>query len=337
MAIFKQRLTAPDKTDKRFIRHTHGGYNTCIEINDDTGYVLPNCTGYAQGRLLEILGAKSANWKLPAGDAENWFSTAIKNGLQTGSVPKLGAVVCWRAGQIYNGKDGAGHVAIIEDILPNGDIVTSNSAHNGTEFFTQVVTKASGYMYSEERPLVGFIYCGIEFERPASSTTPSTTGNIVAGKEIVLNNTPCYTSETVKTSYTTKSGTFYLWDATVKNGRIRITNKPERVGVAGQVTCFVNVADIGLKAADTPVSTPVSTPATTPAPTTTAIKAGMQCVLKNTPVYSSESGACIGTRTGVYYTWDSTVKNGRIRMTNSPTRVGVAGQVSFFIETKYIK
>ena len=331
MAIFKQRLTAPNKTDKRFIRHTHGGYNTCIDINDDTGYVLPNCTGYAQGRLLEILGAKSVNWKLPAGDAENWFSTAIKNGLQTGSVPKLGAVVCWRAGQIYNGKDGAGHVAIVEDILPNGDIVTSNSIYNGTEFFTQVVTKASGYMYSEERPLVGFIYCGIEFERPASSTTPSTTGSIVAGKEIVLNNTPCYTSETVKTSYTTKSGTFYLWDATVKNGRIRITNKPERVGVAGQVTCFVSVADIGLKADDVPVPVPA------PAPSTPAIKAGTQCVLKSTPVFSSESGPCIGTRTGVYYTWDSTVKNGRIRMTNSPARVGVKGQVSFFIETKYIK
>ena len=332
MAIFKQRLTAPDKTDKRFIHYNHGGYNTCIVINEETGSVLPNCVGYAQGRLLELIGAKSVNWKLPACNAEDWYEAANKAGLQTGSTPKLGAVVCWRAGRVHNNADGAGHVAVVEDILPNGDIVTSNSAYNGKEFFTQTVTRASGYMYSEERPLVGFIYCGIEFERPASSTT-STTESIVAGKEIVLDNTPCYTSESVKTSYATKSGKFYLWDATVKNGRIRITNKPERVGVKGQVTCFVNVADIGLKAADTPVSTP----ATTPAPTTTAIKAGMQCVLKNTPVYSSESGACIGTRTGVYYTWDSTVKNGRIRMTNSPTRVGVAGQVSFFIETKYIK
>ena len=43
-----------------------------------------------------------------------------------------------------------------------------------------------------------------------------------------------------------KSGTFYLWDDVVKNGRIRITNAASRVGVAGQVTCWVNVADIGL-------------------------------------------------------------------------------------------
>lgn len=336
MAIFKQRLTAPDKTDKRFIHYNHGGYNTCIVINEETGSVLPNCVGYAQGRLLELIGAKGVNWKLPACNAEDWYEAANKAGLQTGSTPKLGAVVCWRAGRVHNNADGAGHVAVVEDILPNGDIVTSNSAYNGTEFFTQVVTKASGYMYSEERPLVGFIYCGIEFERPASSTTPSTTGNIVAGKEIVLNNTPCYNSETAKTSYTTKSGTFYLWDSTVKNGRIRITNKPERVGVAGQVTCFVSVADIGLGVDDVPAPTPTPTPAPS-TPSTPAIKAGTQCVLKSTPVFSSESGPCIGTRTGVYYTWDSTVKNGRIRMTNSPARVGVKGQVSFFIETKYIK
>ena len=31
----------------------------------------------------------------------------------------------------------------------------------------------------------------------------------------------------------------------MRNGRIRITNKPERVGVAGQVTCWINIADVG--------------------------------------------------------------------------------------------
>ena len=43
----------------------------------------------------------------------------------------------------------------------------------------------------------------------------------------------------------------------MRNGRIRITNKPERVGVAGQVTCWINIADVGLSAsATTTISKP---------------------------------------------------------------------------------
>ena len=80
----------------------------------------------------------------------------------------------------------------------------------------------------------------------AKPSTPSapTTNNIVAGKKITLKNVKSYTSETAKSHYGVKSGTFYLWDAVVKNGRIRITNAASRVGVKGQVTCWINVADI---------------------------------------------------------------------------------------------
>lgn len=326
MAKFTPRKTAPSRSDKNFINYKHGGYNTCIIVDEKSGYVLPNCVGYAHGRLLEILGKNAVNWKLPACNAEDWYSVAKKNGFETGQTPKLGAVAVWSAGKVNNGADGAGHVAVVEEIKPNGDIVTSNSAWQGEEFYLKTITKASGYTYAASRIFLGFIYCGIEFESPEVPT-------VKAGMKVTLNNTPCYTSESVKASYDKKSGTFFLWDDVVKNGRIRITNKPERVGVKGQVTCWVNVADLGLKAEST---TPNKAPASKPTATTT-VKAGEQHRLKGVPIYNSETGQTIGTRTGIYYTWDDEVRNGRIRMTNSIGRVGVKGMVSFWVDVSSLK
>ena len=246
MMKYTPRLTAPSKSDKNFIHYSKGGYNTCIMIDKNTGSVLPNCVGYAQGRLLEILGAKAPNWKLPACNAEDWLETAQKNGFKTGMTPKLGAIAVFRAGTTHNGSDGAGHVAVVEEIKSNGDIVVSQSAYGGTEFYLSTITKASGYMYNSNRPFLGFIYCGIEFEQPIPASE-----NIVAGKKVALNNTPCYSSESTKTAYGVKTGTFYLWDNVVRNGRIRITNAVSRVGVAGQVTCWINIDDVSLSASAT--------------------------------------------------------------------------------------
>ena len=72
-------------------------------------------------------------------------------------------------------------------------------------------------------------------------------------------------------------------------------------------------------------------------PATQTIKAGTQYNLKNTPVYNSESGKTIGNRTGTYFTWDAVVKKGRIRMTNTKARVGVSGQVSFWVDVASLK
>ena len=246
MMKYTPRLTAPSKSDKNFIHYSKGGYNSCIMIDKSTGSVLPNCVGYAQGRLLEILGKKVVNWKLPACNAEDWLETAQKNGFKTGMTPKLGAIAVFRAGTTHNGSDGAGHVAVVEEIKSNGDIVVSQSAYGGTEFYLSTITKASGYMYNSNRPFLGFIYCGIEFEQPIPASE-----NIVAGKKVALNNTPCYSSETAKEAYGTKTGSFYLWDNVVRNGRIRITNAVSRVGVAGQVTCWINIDDVSLSASAT--------------------------------------------------------------------------------------
>lgn len=315
--IFKPRLTAPAKDDKRFINYEYGGWSIAIPIDKKTGYTLPNCVGYAHGRLLEILGKNCVDWKIPAGNAEDFVDKAKENGMSTGTVPKLGAAICWRAGQKHNSADGCGHVAVVEQIdhIGNDIELTCGAAElDGREFYTFKVRKSEGYIYNNTRPIEGFVYCGIEFDAAESQSNDN---SIVAGKKIQLNNTPCYTSEITPIAYGHKTGTFYLWDSTVRNGRIRITNTPERVGVAGQVTCWAPIGALGLSQGSSPASAP-------------GIAAGKKVQFYNVAVYSSETGASIGTRTGTYYTWDSTVRNGRIRMTNAPGRVGVAGQVSFW-------
>lgn len=61
------------------------------------------------------------------------------------------------------------------------------------------------------------------------------------GSKIALNKTPCYETSTAHKNYCVKTGSYYIWSSEVVNGRIRITNSSERVGVKGQVTCWIDV------------------------------------------------------------------------------------------------
>jgi len=95
-------------------------------------------------------------------------------------------------------------------------------------------------------------------EEPAPSTDEAVT--IKAGTALNLSNTALFKSATVKTASSYKTGTFYIWSDEVVNGRLRITNSKNRVGVAGQVTGWIDVADA--KAAASGSTTPATAPAT---------------------------------------------------------------------------
>lgn len=119
------------------------------------GYGLPNCTCYAYGRFAEIAGQFITGLSGGYGDAKTWYPNTT--GLQKGSVPALGAVACWGS---RSGNYG-GHVAIVEHIYSNGDILTSNSAYNSTYFYTQYLYKSNGYAVSYhggDYYFQGFIY-----------------------------------------------------------------------------------------------------------------------------------------------------------------------------------
>lgn len=163
MAKYIPRLTAPAKDDENYYSNKNIFYAS--------GYGMPNCTCFSLGRLMENTGKKITDL---LGNAEDWFAAAKKAGYKTGKTPKLGAIACYKAGKVKDGSDGAGHVCVVEEIKANGDIVTSNSAWKGTEFYVKTMTKESGYQYAESRQFQGFIYCGIDFEESASSTSTST-------------------------------------------------------------------------------------------------------------------------------------------------------------------
>lgn len=136
---FKQRTSAPTKTNKFYINNKKGGYNTAIIIDDKSGYVMPNCVGYAQGRFRELCNDTNV-WSVIgcnlAGNAETFWKGAEKAGLKRGQTPKLGSIVVWE------GKgSAAGHVAIVEEIKSNGDIVCSESGYDAFVFRMQTYEK----------------------------------------------------------------------------------------------------------------------------------------------------------------------------------------------------
>lgn len=180
---FKKRTSAPSASDKYWIHTSNGGLNECIEINN-SGSCLPNCVGYAWGRFYEVTGKRP---NLSKGNAENWYGYT-KDGYTRSQTPVPGAVICWRKGRAGNSSDGAGHVAIVEEVKSNGDVVTSNSAYNGTRFYMKTVAKSGNYSIGNAYTFQGFIL------PPESSLTTSdtTTGTIDVGDVVKISSGATY-------------------------------------------------------------------------------------------------------------------------------------------------
>lgn len=134
-----------------------------------SGYGLPNCTCYAYGRFWEIsdLNKEYINQpKLSLSDAGKWFAYT-DDGYERGQTPKLGAVICFS-----NNSGGAGHVAIVEEIKENGDIITSNSAYGSTFFYLSTLKKDNGYNTSNYT-FQGFIYNPYASQNSGGTDTPT--------------------------------------------------------------------------------------------------------------------------------------------------------------------
>lgn len=101
-------------------------------------------------------------------------------------------------------------------------------------------------------------YLGISYIKPNTNSV-NTISTINTGDIIVLSNTPVYASATNTTASSKKSGTYYIWDSSISNGRIRITNAKNRVGVSGQITGWINISDIGITTNNTTTATTTPT------------------------------------------------------------------------------
>ena len=170
VGTFKPRLTRPEAGNKYYITKASGGWSDAIKGKpvDALCNTLSNCVGYAYGRFNEIGGYGCCKYLRPV-NAENFIQFA--GGLAVGQEPKLGACMVWRKGATLNGSDGAGHVAIVEQIISATEIVTSESGYGSkTPFWTKRRKKGAGnWGAGSGYTFLGFIY------NPAVSGSTTTT------------------------------------------------------------------------------------------------------------------------------------------------------------------
>ena len=138
-----------------------------------SGYGLPNCTCYSWGRFWEISDVVP---HLPTGNGGEWWGRV--SGYEKGQTPQLGAVMC------FDEPGAAGHVCIVEEILPNGDVISSNSGYSRSPggyndrryFWTETNPVSTNYRSSWEvaRGYVfqGFIYNPEQPIPPTPTPTP---------------------------------------------------------------------------------------------------------------------------------------------------------------------
>lgn len=146
MGTFKPRLTRPEVGNKYYIRKSSGGYSNAIKGSpaDAQNDVLANCVGYAYGRFNEIGEYGACKYLRPV-NAELFIQFAEKDGLTIEQTPSLGACMVWQGGTTQRPEDGAGHVAIVEQINPDGSIITSESGYGAKKpFWTTHRERGSG-------------------------------------------------------------------------------------------------------------------------------------------------------------------------------------------------
>lgn len=155
---FVPRLTRPEAGNPYYNTRLSGGYSDaiCGKPTDPGCDVLSNCVGYAYGRFNEIGGYGRCKYLRPV-NAENFIAHC--GGLKVSQTPSLGACMVWRKGATLSGSDGAGHVAIVEQVLSDTRVVTSESGYGAaTPFWTKTRAKGNGNWGSDSRyTFLGFI------------------------------------------------------------------------------------------------------------------------------------------------------------------------------------
>ena len=157
---FVPRLTRPTAADKYYVRKASGGYSNAIKGKPTNAEcdAIYNCVGYAYGRFNEIGGYGSCKYLAPV-NAENFIK--YRGSCTYGMTPKVGACMVWQKGPTLSGSDGAGHVAIVEKVISDTEVVTSESGWNSSKvFWTQTRKKGSNGRWGagSAYTFLGFIY-----------------------------------------------------------------------------------------------------------------------------------------------------------------------------------
>ena len=194
-AGFTMRTSRPSN-NKNYIVTGSGGWNTCIKGNPlyEPANALANCVGYASGRFNEIINiardTSGCTYKYLNCNAVGFKERAEAAGLQTGSTPRRGAIMCWG----LNGG-GAGHVAIVERVDSNNQVYTSESGWGSSAiFWNQIRTNSNGrWGLSSGYYFRCFIYLPDDVQRlidggqPAPTPTPGPSDAFNINDHVIIN------------------------------------------------------------------------------------------------------------------------------------------------------
>lgn len=133
--MFIKRTTKP-ANNKYYIRKANGGYSDAIlgKPTDSTANVLANCVGYANGRFAEIQNLGYIKYQLVC-NAEDFINRAKVYGLTISQKPTLGGIMVWSKGRVGVSSDGAGHVAVVEEVIDANTVYTSESGYGSSSIF----------------------------------------------------------------------------------------------------------------------------------------------------------------------------------------------------------
>lgn len=137
--MFTMRTSLPEKGNKFYNTKSQGGYSYCIvgKPTCDGLNVLANCVGYASGRFNEIIG-KMAYPYLNC-NAEDFIVRGKSLGLKVSDKPTLAGIMVWE------GKGSlAGHVAVVEKIIDENTIYTSESGYESAYFWNSTRKRGNG-------------------------------------------------------------------------------------------------------------------------------------------------------------------------------------------------
>lgn len=147
--------------------------------------VLANCTGYAQGRILECWVEVTGNNPTTLGthpfvslhdDAKEWYDIAQNNGLTVSRTPSNGSIICW--GQGTDPDSRWGHVGFVEKVVNSTTIITTESGYGGIagrEWIRQTRTWNGSNWVGDQATMGGYAFQGF-INNPADPDPPEPPG-----------------------------------------------------------------------------------------------------------------------------------------------------------------
>lgn len=241
---FTPRLTRPEAGNKYYIRKADGGYSNAIKGNptDKECNVLSNCVGYAYGRFNEIGDYGYCKYLAPV-NAENFIQ--YKGSCEVGMTPKIGACMVWQKGNSLSGSDGAGHVAIVEKVISDTEVVTSESGWGSSvPFYTKTRKKGSDGRWGcgSAYKFLGFIYNpAVKNESPKQPepqvVKPVTKVDVKEGDHVKIASDAIYTTGKVVPNWVKKR----TWIVDSVRGDVIIVNKDSDPNSKTEINSPINV------------------------------------------------------------------------------------------------